>query len=334
MALINFGDLAQTAQLRKQMPQTRAALSDLGQEVVTGRATKVGEALGGDYGQFAAIERGLSATKSYMTAANEVGGMLSRIQATLDRAREDAADLGAEMLRVSDSNQRDQIQIVAEQAIEGFDPLVSSFNQRLGGQALFAGNATDQAALADAPDLREMIADAVDGATTANEFAAALDEWFAPGGGFGTDGYAGSDEPISPLRIGPDESVSLDVTAQDPAIRELLKGFAMGVVLADGALADDPAEAAKLAERAGVTLSGAHYGLVEAQAGLGVHEERIERAITRHQAEGTALAETKNELVGVDQADAATRFEAKRVQLEMMHMLTARLAGLSLAERL
>ena len=71
-------------------------------------------------------------------------------------------------------------------------------------------------------------------------------------------------------------------------------------------------------------------GLVRLRAELGAAQERISVAQDAADAESNTLQRTRNDLAGVDQYEAATRFTALEAQLESLYTVTARLSALSL----
>lgn len=334
MTYTSIGDLAQTFRLRHETGQAKSALARLGQEVASGRAADPAKRQDGDFAPLAGVERGLSLMTSVKTAIDETGAMLSRMQVVLGRVQSEAGDLSGKLLGAAASGQRTQIDTVAAQAGNGLDAAISSLNARLGGRALFAGAATDAPALMSGPQMRSELRAAAGGASTAQDVAAAVDAWFASGGGFEQNGYLGSDTSAGPYRIGRDAAVDPELTAADPAIRETLAGLGMAVLLEEGVLSDDLTEAGRLAEAAGERLLASEAGLAAMRGRLGETEARVDTAAARTDAEIGALEIARDDLAGVDPYEAVTRLQATRTQLETLHTLTARLANLSLASYL
>ena len=169
--------------------------------------------------------------------------------------------------------------------------------------------------------------------TTAVGVEAAIDDWFfAPGGGFEAIGYLGSAQPVGSFRLSDFDAESVQLTAADPAIRNMLKGFAMAVLSGDGRSMLASNERLGLARMAGEQLLGSESELAVVRSGVGSAQARIDTVAARNSAETTALGIAKAEITAIDPYKTATELEAISTQLETLYTLTARLSRLSLAD--
>ena len=121
----------------------------------------------------------------------------------------------------------------------------------------------------------------------------------------------------------------LDVSADDPAIRETLKSAAYAA-LADSLPLLESGTKAELLERAGTGLFAASVGLVSVQSGLGAVEAEVEQSMTEMNAQQTTLQIAMNDIVSADPFDIASRLQSVQIQLETHYSVTARLSELSL----
>ncbi len=330
MSAITLGGLAQAHLLRRGAAGLKAEAQRLGTELATGRQADAARALGGDLAPLAAIEGSLARAKAYATVTAEAGLMLAGVQQVLERVDAAASDLAPSLLRAANTAQAALVEAAGAEAASRLDAAVAALNTRLVDRTLMAGTATDGPALIAGPALLDAVAAAAAGATTAAEVAARVDAWFADPAGFGA-AWLGSGGPVR-LPVSPEDTVSLDVTAADPALRDTLRGLALGALLDRGLPAGAPVERLELARLAGEALVGAGTARAELAARVGTAEGRVEAARQRNGAEAAALEMTRATLLAADPYDTATRFEAAQSQLETLHAVTARLARLSLVD--
>ena len=142
--------------------------------------------------------------------------------------------------------------------------------------------------------------------------------------------YAGSDVALAPFVLSETERVSLDVRANDPALKNVL----MYTTLA--ALADDPAlgltvpQQSELFGIAGLALQSGQDLLTDVRSRIGVAEARIEKISARNQAEATGIEFARNALIQADPFETATQLESVQFQLQSLYSITVRSSQLSL----
>lgn len=330
MSFTTIGDLSQSFQLRQDNARLKTQMQRLTAELSTGRTTDLRAATRGDLRPLAALERSVALLESFRTSNAEAALLTGVAQAALADVEAGAGTVSATALLARTSAVPSQIDAVGREAAQQFEAAVARLNVQAAGRTVFAGIATDGAALRPGAEILDALQTAIAGAGTAADVAAALDVWFAPGGGFETFAYTGSAEPLRAIRVSAGESVDFPVTALDPAIRETLRGLAMSALLDRGALAGNIPERAALAGASGEALIAARDGLVGLRAGVGDAEAAIERARVRNGAERAAADLARAALVEADPFRAAAELQAVQGQLETLYAITARLSRLSL----
>ena len=119
-----------------------------------------------------------------------------------------------------------------------------------------------------------------------------------------------------------------------PVIRDILKQTAIAALAADQDLGYSQTIQGALLVTAGENLMAVQGDLTGLRADLGYAETRLEESKTRLSAERTSFEMSRNELLGVDLYETATRLEAVQFQLESLYTATSRLSGLSLVRYL
>lgn len=333
MSVLSIGDLANTFLIRRQSAGLKAQLTRLGTELTTGQKQDLGKALAGDFGPFAAIERSLSSVAAYTTGNTEAAGRLAAAQLALGNVQDMSQSLGPALLTASRARDVTLIGATAEDARQKFGAVVASLNTRVADQTLFAGAATDRPALANSETMLDDIVVAVSGESTAAGIIAAVDAWFdIPGSGFETLGYTGSNADIGPRVIADGETIDVSMRADDPVIRDALKGFALAALMAQNVLAGNADEQAALMEASAERMLTNDGAITTMRARLGAAEARVEDAQARNAAEAAAYELARVELVGVDPYQAATELEAVYSQIETLYTVTARIARLSFTD--
>lgn len=334
MTPITLGDLAQSFQLRGQNTTLKTQLGTLAQELSTGVAADLGKRVSGDFVPLSSIERSLSTLSAYKTAGAEAALMTNAMQASLESLSGVASDLSPNLLLAGNSVGDTLVTTTGVDAQSKLEQAVAALNTTVAGRALFAGADTDQTALAPANDIIAGLKAATAGQTTADGVMAAAQAWFdTPGGGFESLIYGGSDTPAGPVRLAEGQSLTLDVSAADPALRDMLRGLATAALLADPTvLAGDEAGRAALAKKAGEHLLTAEGPLSTLRAEIGGAQNRIETIQAENASHASMLELARSELIGADPYETATELEAVQGQLETLYTVTARLSRLNLAD--
>ena len=329
----NVGDMAQSLILSRQSATLKQALQNLSTEMTTGLVTDTTARVKGDYAPLAGIETSLTQLESYRRITTETAATASIMQTALGHIAKNAQDLGAALIAAASSNSPARINTLGIDATQKLQSALSALNTRIGDRSVFAGVATDHAAVADAETMMTALDSAVAGAISSADVQNAVNAWFADPSGFAATVYKGG-VGLSPVPVGPDEQASLDVTALDPAVVETLKGIAMTSLLDRGTLAGSDVARADLAKRAGESLLSSATARAELQARLGTVEAGISNATLRNDSEKSALETARLGLLSVDPFETATKLQQTQTQLETLYSITARMQRLSLVDYL
>lgn len=330
-----LGDLSSTFLLSRQTFALKSEVQRRSSELATGKASDLSRAVRGDYRALSEVTRGLALAETERITIAEARGFAGAAQLALGIAQDQTEALSGTLLAVPATPTLPTLAGAGSTARMALDAVIGALNEKTADRAIFAGDATDGAALAPAETMMADLEAAVAAETTAAGVIAAVDAWFdTPGGGFDQSGYTGSASALAPFRLGENESASLDVTAADPGLRAVLKGVALAALLDGPTLAGDVAAREEVARAAATRTIAASGELTEIRAGLGATEATIEAASVRRETETAALEEARGTLTGVDPFEAATRLESARTQLETLYALTARVSRLSLVNYL
>ncbi len=335
MPQVTFGDLSTAYYNQLHNTRLRMTASQLGQELASGRTSNLRQAAGGDLGNYAGIENALTELAAYQITAKEAALFMESTQRSLETVQQTTTDIAPALLMAGSSSEATLVQSTAADARARFATVVSVLNTRVADRAVLAGTAIDGAALADSETMLAYLNIAIAAETSAAGITAVVDAWFDDsGGGFETSGYLGETTDLAPFRIGPDEKADFTLRGDDQSLRDLMKGYAIAALVADGALSAQHSERVTLVSTAATRLLTSDKGLVEIRAAVGGFEAQIEGALARNGAETSALEIARSEIAQIDPFEAATNLQATETQLEMLYTITARLSRLSLADYL
>lgn len=331
--LTTFGDLAQTFQSQRQSTSLKSSAARLSTELTTGRIADPGKRLSGDFGPLAEISRTLKTLETYKITNAEAARFTGTLQSVLDQLRSLGGDVGQTLLQAGSSGASTFVDVGGAASRDALDAALSALNIRDAGRSVFAGIATSTPAVASADTIIAALLPMAAIETTAQGVIQAVDAFFAaPIGGFDDLGYLGAEQPLDPLNVAPDATVSINVTANSPAIRDMLKGLVTGALLAEGVLSGNQAQQGALAQTAGERVSSASGGIVTLQGRIGIVEARIDVAGTRNAAERAVLETRRAGIVGADSYETATALQQTQSQLETLFTITARLSTLKLSD--
>ncbi|MEL6204797.1 MAG: flagellin [Pseudomonadota bacterium] len=325
------GDLARTLIFRRRNADVRSEIDRLTKEISTGRKADLPAALSGDFTVLASVERDIRSLAAYGTATTELTARASAMQTMLGTIQDQTDKFIPQLLAARGTNQQSYTENLAEEARVKMDSAVSALNTNFGGRTLFAGAAVDGPALADADVILAAVEAAVAGvAADAATVEAEVAAWFAPGGGFDTVGYIGSANPVGAQPVSSTQSLSINITAEDTRLREILSGIALAAMADRPPLAGTLSEQTELAEMAGTALLRSQTGLSTLRGEVGAVEAELDSVVTRNGAEETALRITRGELADADIYDSSTQLEAVQTQLELLYAITVRSSELTL----
>ncbi|WP_341367979.1 flagellin [Yoonia sp. BS5-3] len=330
MPVLSVGDMAQQFISMRNSSTIKTELADLAESMSSGRVTDVTRTLNGDTVRLSGLVYSLSQLDGYQQAVTETTQILAGMQAVLGQVDTMRADTAEQLLLVSDESTLSQVNEAARAARDRFGEMVTVLNTQIADRALMSGTSVDSQSLANPEDMLADMQTAIGGATDFATIEAAIDTWFDdPAGGFATMGYQGDTGAIAQRRVSDTNTVRLDARADDPAIKETLKGAAMAA-MANDLTGLDQATKATLLKEAGAALFTASSELIGVRTRIGAAEAEVAQTETEMNAQRTSFEIARSNLVAADPFDTASRLQSVQLQLETHYSVTARLSQLSL----
>ncbi|WP_171236356.1 flagellin [Ruegeria sp. HKCCA6837] len=330
MTLTSIGDLARGMTLRTRATEIKTQIETLSFEMSTGQVQDISGRLGGDYSQLLDLDRSLAMLDAFGIATSEAALFADAMQLSLTTFSDSVGEMTASLLAYGTANQPANHEQASVQAKNELDTMISALNTRVGGRSLFSGTATDVSPLQSSDDLLAALRPQLTGLATESDIRLAADTWFNDPAGFDAVIYQGSNNTLSPMQVSENESVTLPITATDPAFKAALRDVAVAALATDSALALSPDQRTMLFTQLGVDLANAQDDTVQLRAEVGTAEARIEEAATRNSAARTSLEYSRNELIAADPYETAAKLQTVQFQLESLYSVTVRNANLSL----
>lgn len=330
MSAVSIGDLAQSVFLRRHNVEIEAEMSRLTSELSSGKMQDVTRHLGADMSYLTDVERSLRLNAAVTRSTQEAASYTAMMQSSLSHMQEALGGLSSEILGLNASGLNQTAQHVSSTARAALNTIVSTLNTSVAGRALFAGSETDAAAMQGADAILSDLQLAVAGQTNLAGVEAALDTWFAVGGGYDTVAYSGGSGNLSPFQLGDGERIELNIKADDAVFRETLKAVSLAVLSQDDSLGFAAELKTQMLTRSGELSFAAGNEITATRANLGYAEARIEDATVRLAAQKTSFEMARNSLVSADPYDTVVRLEETQFRLESLYTATARLSQLSL----
>jgi flagellar hook-associated protein 3 FlgL len=330
---VNGGsDLARLQALQKQAFDTRSKLDVAAQELSTNLKASRFEATGGNLTRLFALERSLDRNAVFSQNIALMELRLEVMQESLGRILTPAEDMAIDLSESAGRGDYATSMLHATAARRDFAATVGMLNSQVAGQSLFAGTATDSAALAPADailaDLDALAAGAPDAATA----IAAIEAYFAPpAGAFYATGYIGSADDLTPVEVGEGQRLDYRMRADNPGLVAVLQAQAIAAVVAGGALAGNQPEQMAMLGEAGAQLLAAKEGVLDLRSGVGSLQEDVERAKAERVGERGTLELARTKIVATDPLEAASAYQTLQFQLESIYTVTSRLANLRFA---
>ncbi|MEP3783249.1 flagellin [Ascidiaceihabitans sp.] len=330
MNSVSIGDLAHSYLLQRRGSSLRAEMSKLNQELTSGQVADIKSILAGNFSYLSDIETSMSHLNAYKTSSAEATQFTSAMQSALDVVQTQSTDLGTNILSVVAGGIDAVSRQVTVEAREQLGAIVNTLNTDLAGRSIFSGTASNQAPLASSTDILNSVRSVMAGQIGPTDKLAAVDAWFADPAGFDAVIYQGSSDAMAPFRLSEHEDLSLDVRANDKAIKDVIRNVAVAALANDAALGIDFTERAALLNDAGVGLMTNAADVTALRANIGFIEERIDDIATRNSIESTSLEYAKGALLSVDPYETATRLEEVQFQLQSLYTVTVRSSELTL----
>lgn len=331
MTVTSFGDMARHHVLNHNLQRLKADMTRLTRDMSTGQVSDPARQLQGHLMPLASLDLAIGQADARMGVTSVLSVRLNAQHAALDATHEHVQNTADMLLRPDLMMTDDRLSPIAKQVGQNFADIVGLLNTQAGGRSLFAGQAVDHPALADARSILDMLASLIPTGADQVVIDQVVGDWFATGGGFEANGYVGGAADGTPIDLGDGISVQFGVTAADPNIRGALAAMAKSALM-DADLTDVSAQTRRqvLSAAAVETRSGAAL-LREVIEKTGISQARVDDAATRQQASKAAATMARNLLIGADPYDTATALQESIARVDQMFAITARLSRLSLS---
>lgn len=343
---------ATALETRNIVRDTQNRIADLQREMSTGKKADISADLGSRGAVLIGLRNDFAATQEYIQGNGVIAGRMEVMQTALGTVGEAASGVRDTVLAIGENADGAVIDRAARDAIE---QVTMALNSNFSGRFLFSGTAVDTRP-AMGPDERITAADptplelmdqaaadyfgvplanldaALAGATEADidGLVAEFDQIFAGTHAtydFGAAFYAGNDERVSG-QIGGEVATDYGINADDPALREVLKGLYLMHAFPEDRLNADASK--HLNQLATSRLGGGTDALTQDRARLGLQQETVERVTERHEVEAGVMNTQIVEMEQADQFETAARLNSLTSQLDATFAVTARLSDLSL----
>ncbi|NOX94782.1 MAG: hypothetical protein GXP04_06690 [Alphaproteobacteria bacterium] len=328
MSSTSVPDILSFTKLSRNVSGLRTRLDTTRTETTTGRYEDVTAQTKGDVGSVHLLKKAIGDVQYFQSSLLLVGSRAQITQTTLGNIGSQGSRIATNLLSAVGLEDESTVNILTGDARAALLNTFASLNAKFGERAMFGGDETDQAPLAPATQLIADIEAIMAGATDAADAQAQLDTYFDdPAGGFATTIYLGGTNRSPAVEIGPGVRIDISAKADDPAIKDIIRGLATIASLSSATFTDRDAIIANGIDN---VLDG-ETKLTEQRALIGVSEARVEAAIKRFELEETVLARLFNAKTARDPFEAASELQLLETQLEASYLMTARLARLSLA---
>lgn len=339
---VGIPDILAHTRLGRAQAETRRALDVAQRELATGEAVDRFRATGGDPAKLMALDRGLALLDNRKPLLGMAGARSAAMQVALGGVQAATEGLGVRMLRDISVSDLSSARYAAGEARTALGQVMAALNGEHSGRHLFTGGSVG-APLAPAATLLAAVGAAVaevdpaDPDAILDAVAAYFDPEAPTGPGdppsFNGDAiYRGASDRGPPVELADGEYLAYGIRADDPALRDMMRGLSLAAVAEDRYKAGDISRATleTLLDEAGRTLIAATDGVTALRSGLGMAEARIEAADARTTAQRDTLARARADLIGRDPYEAASRVVELQTQLEAIYAITARSTQLSL----
>lgn len=307
--MIPIGDIAKSYVLRNQSAFLKTQISQLSQELSSGRSADLLAKTKGNTGAVHVLQHDLRQLAAYQTTIRESKLRLETKQTTYDAIGQSLSPvINAGLTGVGVVPNDTGIKTAARQSI---NQIVSSLRSSVAGQRAFEWTTELSSGDDLLGDLRSAIADNPN-AQTGDTIRLTLTGILTP-----------SIPDDAGVAIAQNRLVSIKETTPPAELVSIL------ATLAETALADAPLPKQNGRDIAAALMNG-RDGLVQAQANLGQKQELLEITEAQNAAQQTALKLYENELTSVDPYEVATKLHDASLRLEALYATTARLSQLSL----
>lgn len=331
MPLTFTPDLLSFSTMSRNVANLKSRADVVRTETVTGRHEDITAHTRGNVGEAHLLKKAVDDVAAYQENLTFSIGRASATQASLNSITTDSSRISTAALAAVQRDDTAVLRTSADEARATITTIFSALNASVGGRALFGGDVAEQFPLASHEQLLTDIETIVAGAADAATAETLIDTYFNdPAGGFATNIYQGGAGTAPEVEIAPGARLDVSAKADDPVIKDLLRGLVSLAVFESAGFTDAQAFAEAGATRALESESS----FTELRARIGIGEGRMEAARSRYADEEAALTTLFNQRTARDPFEAASELKLLESQLESSFLLTARLSQLSLSNYL
>lgn len=341
-SFISTSTLSQST--RYQITRMQADLVKAEKEVVTQRVADTGIHLGGRTGQAVALERDVARLKGII----DTNGLAAARMTSTQDGLKSLSDIASNLLSTLTAAAGGSVEgtIVRTEALGSIASMTSILNASLNGEYLFAGVNTDVKPIAEFGATGSPARAAMENAFTthfgfshtdpqaagisATDLSDFLTNVLEPqfmGSDWSTNWSGASDQTIV-SRITLNDTENTSISANENGVKRMALAAAAVGVFFEGAISTGARAA--VAKYSASVMGQATADLAQAQARLGVVEQRVISAKERLSMQVDVFKGTLNDLVGIDPYEASSRVSNLLTQIETSYTLTSRIRQLSL----
>ena len=330
-----IGDLASFMLSSRFQANLRNTALSVAQEATTGLAADKARHLGGLNLEMSLLERKTILLEQHQRGIIEAGLFASSTQVILGRIQDQTTQLSQNLSLASQLTEVSALKAISDEAAAAFVDTINAINSKFAGRFILSGSATKSQPLPNGNTILEMLRSEISGASSINDVIIALDAWFdAPSGGFNTLAYKGSNTGYARLPLSEKDTAIFSLRADDEVFRNMLKAVSKSALVTNPLLNLTPEDQQTLLSQSHVDIISLDKQLTKERANLGLTEAVVEEARLSTESELARLKLDRLTMIGVDQFESASKFEAGQKQLELFYRIAARQGQTSLAEYL
>jgi flagellar hook-associated protein 3 FlgL len=339
-------NLALQNAMRLTIGRGQNEIQKLNTEIVTGRYSDIGLALGAKTSNSVTLNSDVTRLNSILDSNALVTQRLSASQSALDMMSDAAQQMLEAFIAVNGSDDANRLLIAQRDVESALGAYTIAGNTSANGEYLFSGINTNTQPLEDYLAAGSAPKAAFD-ATFLGHFGFAQDDPAAAGitvpqmenfisnvleptftgAAWNTDWSSASDTNVS-SRILKNEVVDSSTNANSQGMRNFALAAVIGVELLNSPIS---AEVRTAVNASAIKYAGsAVTGIDNQRSTLGVSENRITKANTALESQLRIITLHLGEIEGVDAYEASTRMNSLLAQVETSYTLTARIQQMSL----
>ncbi|MFP7674725.1 hypothetical protein ACG74X_15350 [Marivita sp. S0852] len=330
-----IGDLSVMLKSRNSQNFLERTVNQAAQSVTTGIVADKTEHLGGSTLGLSLLERKATLLKQLQANLSEALIYANGQQSSLEYIRNVSEDLANSLPPISQQNLQNELVPLSERAEADMKNVVQALNKAIAGKHVFSGTENNNKPLIESSTILSQVKIKTAGYNTASSVISEIDTWFeSVGGGFDSIAYKGSSSSYINIPIGVDVEAEYGFRADDVVVRQLLKN------ICKVAIATDPSSSLSSAQRK-LVLEDAYVGLIESgspliteQANLGIIEENIIESKDRISQEVSQTELMIQNMIGINQFEEVTKFEAAQKNLQILYQIVARQSQASFSDYL